>query len=282
MIRIITDSAADFSQSELQALSVRCVPMTVSFGEDSYTDGVDLPQEIFWQRMEAGQNPKTSQPSPDAFLREFEAAKDAGDSVVCILISSALSGTMQSALIAAGMVEDLDIALVDSLTATAGQRLLVQEACRLRDAGNKSAQDIAAAVRQLVPRIRIAACLDTLSYLARGGRIPKAAADLGKLVNLKPLVALSPEGRVAMAGKAIGRHRAGDALIKMIKASPVDPRYPILPLYTAGRENCIAFLRQAAQAGYACTIDDAISVGPTIGAHVGPGVFGLAYVSAQA
>ena len=282
MIRIITDSAADFSQSELQALSVHCVPMTVSFGEDSYTDGVDLPQEIFWQRMEAGQNPKTSQPSPDAFLREFEAAKDAGDSVVCILISSALSGTMQSALIAAGMVEDLDIALVDSLTATAGQRLLVQEACRLRDAGNESAQDIADAVRQLVPRIRIAACLDTLSYLARGGRIPKAAADLGKLVNLKPLVALSPEGRVAMAGKAIGRHRAGDALIKLIQASPVDPRYPILPLYTAGRENCIAFLRQAAQAGYACTIDDAISVGPTIGAHVGPGVFGLAYVSAQA
>ena len=192
MIRIITDSAADFSQSELQALSVRCVPMTVSFGEDSYTDGVDLPQEIFWQRMEAGQNPKTSQPSPDAFLREFEAAKDAGDSVVCILVSSALSGTVQSALIAAGMVEELDIALVDSLAATAGQRLLVQEACRLRDAGSDSVQDIADAVRQLVPRIRIAACLDTLSYLARGGRIPKAAADLGKLVNLKPIVALSP------------------------------------------------------------------------------------------
>ena len=133
-----------------------------------------------------------------------------------------------------------------------------------------------------MPRIRIAACLDTLSYLARGGRIPKAAADLGKLVNLKPIVALSPEGRVAMAGKAIGRHRAGDALIKLIKATPADPRYPVLPLYTGGRENCIAFLRQAAQAGYACTIDDAISVGPTIGAHVGPGVFGLAYVAAQA
>ena len=166
MIRIITDSAADFSQSELQTLSVRCVPMTVSFGEDSYTDGVDLPQEIFWQRMEAGQNPKTSQPSPDAFLREFEAAKDAGDSVVCILISSALSGTMQSALIAAGMVEDLDIALVDSLTATAGQRLLVQEACRLRDAGNESAQDVAAAVRQLVPRIRKTASILYLLYIA--------------------------------------------------------------------------------------------------------------------
>lgn len=279
MIRIITDSAADFSQSELQALSVRCVPMTVSFGEDSYTDGVDLPQEIFWQRMEAGQNPKTSQPSPDAFLREFEAAKDAGDSVVCILISSALSGTMQSALIAAGMVEDLDIALVDSLTATAGQRLLVQEACRLRDAGNESAQDVAAAVRQLVPRIRIAACLDTLSYLARGGRIPKAAAGVGMLVKLKPIVTVSREGLVEMAGKAIGRHRAGDALIRMTQESGIDEGYPVLPLYTCITENCLAFLRQASQAGISCDAEKAVAIGSTIGTHVGPGAFGLAFIA---
>lgn len=106
MIRILTDSATDFTQEELQKLNVRCVPMTIAFGGDTYTDGVDLPQEIFWQRMEAGQTPKTSQPSPDAFLREFEAAKAAGDSVLCVLISSALSGTLQSALIAVGMTED--------------------------------------------------------------------------------------------------------------------------------------------------------------------------------
>ena len=115
MIRILTDSATDFTQEELQKLNVRCVPMTIAFGGDTYTDGVDLPQEIFWQRMEAGQTPKTSQPSPDAFLREFEAAKAAGDSVLCVLVSSALSGTLQSALIAVGMTEDLDVALVDSL-----------------------------------------------------------------------------------------------------------------------------------------------------------------------
>ena len=277
MIRIITDSAADFSQSELQALSVRCVPMTVSFGEDSYTDGVDLPQEIFWQRMEAGQNPKTSQPSPDAFLREFEAAKDAGDSVVCILISSALSGTMQSALIAAGMVEDLDIALVDSLTATAGQRLLVQEACRLRDAGNESAQDIAAAVRQLVPRIRIAACLDTLSYLARGGRIPKAAADLGKLVNLKPLVALSPEGRVAMAGKARGLPGAYVALFKKIEElGGINPSFAALAGYTLSTREVApiqTYLRDNLQQ------EDPLvrQIGCVIGTHAGPGAFGLAF-----
>ena len=281
MIRIITDSAADFSQSELQKLSVRCVPMTIAFGSDSYTDGVDLPQEIFWQRMEAGQTPKTSQPSPDAFLREFEAAKAAGDSMLCILISSALSGTLQSALIAAGMTEDLDIALVDSLSATVGERLLVQEACRMRDAGGRSVQDIADALRLLVPRVRIFACLDTLSYLARGGRIPKAAAGVGMLMKLKPIVTVSEEGLVAMAGKAIGRHRAGDALIKLVEAHPIDPRYPVLPLYTGGRENCIAFLRQTAQAGYACSIEDAVSIGPTIGTHVGPGAFGLAYIAVE-
>ena len=281
MIRIITDSAADFSQSELQKLSVRCVPMTIAFGSDSYTDGVDLPQEIFWQRMEAGQTPKTSQPSPDAFLREFEAAKAAGDSMLCILISSALSGTLQSALIAAGMTEGLDIALVDSLSATAGQRLLVQEACRMRNAGGKTAQEIADALRLLVPRVRIFACLDTLSYLARGGRIPKAAAGVGMLMKLKPIVTVSDEGLVAMAGKAIGRHRAGDALMKLMESHPIDPRYPLLPLYTGGRENCIAFLRQTAQAGYACSIEDAVSIGPTIGTHVGPGAFGVAYISVE-
>lgn len=281
MIRIITDSAADFTQEELRRLDIRCVPMTISFSDETYRDGVDLTSETFWQRMQAGETPKTSQPSPDAFLSEFEDAKACGDSVICILISTALSGTVQSAMIARDMADDDSIQIIDTLSAAVGERLLVLQACKLRDEG-KDTQTIAAELTALIPRVRIFACLDTLEYLARGGRIPKAAADLGKLVNLKPLVALSPEGRVAMAGKAIGRHRAGDALIKLIQASPVDPRYPVLPLYTAGRENCIAFLRQAAQEGYACTIDDAISVGPTIGAHVGPGVFGLAYVSAQA
>ena len=280
MIRILTDSATDFTQEELQKLNVRCVPMTIAFGGDTYTDGVDLPQEIFWQRMEAGQTPKTSQPSPDAFLREFEAAKAAGDSVLCVLISSALSGTLQSALIAVGMTEDLDVALVDSLSATVGEHLLVQEACRMRDAGGKTAQEIAEALRLLVPRVRIFACLDTLEYLARGGRIPKAVADVGMLVKLKPLVTVSPDGLVAMAGKAIGRHRAGDAIMKLMERHPIDPRYPLIPLYTGGRENCIAFLRQTAQAGYACSIEEAVSIGPTIGSHVGPGAFGVAYISA--
>ena len=279
MIRILTDSATDFTQEELQKLNVRCVPMTIAFGGDTYTDGVDLPQEIFWQRMEAGQTPKTSQPSPDAFLSEFEDAKACGDSVICILISTALSGTVQSAMIARDMADDDSIQIIDTLSAAVGERLLVLQACKLRDEG-KDTQTIAAELTALIPRVRIFACLDTLEYLARGGRIPKAVADVGMLVKLKPLVTVSPDGLVAMAGKAIGRHRAGDAIMKLMERHPIDPRYPLIPLYTGGRENCIAFLRQTAQAGYACSIEEAVSIGPTIGSHVGPGAFGVAYISA--
>ena len=277
-VRIITDSGFDVPDASDARLTV--LPLSITFGDTTYADGVDLTNDRFFELLiESDELPKTSQATPYAYAQIFERVRAAGDEAVVITLSSGLSGTYQSAVTAAADYPEVHV--VDSKNVTIGQGVLVQYALRLADEG-RGAAEIASMVESARERLVLLALLDTLEYLRRGGRIPKAAADLGKLVNLKPLVALSPEGRVAMAGKAIGRHRAGDALIKMIKASPVDPRYPILPLYTAGRENCIAFLRQAAQAGYACTIDDAISVGPTIGAHVGPGVFGLAYVSAQA
>ena len=152
------------------------------------------------------------------------------------------------------------------------------QACRLRDEG-KDAQTIAAELTALIPRVRIFACLDTLEYLARGGRIPKAAAGVGMLVKLKPIVTVSREGLVEMAGKAIGRHRAGDALIRMTQESGIDDGYPVLPLYTCITENCLAFLRQASQAGISCDAEKAVAIGSTIGTHVGPGAFGLAFIA---
>ena len=280
-VRIVTDTASDFTVEQAQQANLTLVPMPITHEGKTYRDAYDLSKSDFYHLLTSSDSlPKTAQPAPQDFLTHFLDAKQHGDSVVCIVLSSALSGTLQSALIAVGMTEDLDVALVDSLSATVGERLLVQEACRMRDAGGKTAQEIAEALRLLVPRVRIFACLDTLEYLARGGRIPKAVADVGMLVKLKPLVTVSPDGLVAMAGKAIGRHRAGDAIMKLMERHPIDPRYPLIPLYTGGRENCIAFLRQTAQAGYACSIEEAVSIGPTIGSHVGPGAFGVAYISA--
>ena len=277
-IRIITDSAADFSPAELEQLRITCVPMQVVFGEDSYTDGQTLTPEIFWQRLTAGENPKTSQPSPDAFLSVFEEAKAAGDEVICITIAAVLSGTLQSAMIAREMADYASIHVIDSLTAAIAQKMLVLHACRLRDEGQLTAAQIAQALSDLRPRIRLFACLDTLEYLARGGRIPKAAASLGTMVRFKPLVTLSEDGHVELAGKGIGMHRATDAVIRLVEGCEIDRSFPVIPIYSHTPENCLAFVRKLNAAGIACEEDGIMPIGATISTHIGPGAFGLVFV----
>ena len=207
-MRIITDSAADLTREELEQNDVRCVPMQVMFGTESFSAAA-LSGEEFWKRLLSGETGKTSQPSPDAFLAEFEAAQKAGEEVVCIVVSSALSGTMQSAMIAASMLESAKIQIVDSLSAAGGQKLLVLHACQLCEQGQLTAEEIAGALTRLRSRIHVCAGLDTLENLARSGRISKAAANIGALAQLKPLVRLAPEtaGSIDVCGKAIGRHR---------------------------------------------------------------------------
>ena len=280
MIRILTDSSADFSRRELEERGIDLVALNISFDSESLSDDDSLSSEVFWSRMIAGENPKTSQPSPDAFLSHFMRAKEAGDEVVCVLLSSALSGTVQSAMIARGMLDNAPVYIVDSLQATAALKLLVLRACQLRDEG-RSAGDIARELEHFKTRIRLYACLNTLEYLARGGRIPKAAASLGTLVQLKPIVTIDADGRVGLAGKGLGLHRATEALIHMACAHPVDTRYPVLPLYTHTTDNCAALVRKLTQAGFPCRMEDAHSVGPTISTHIGPGAFGVVYVEAE-
>lgn len=280
-IRILTDSAADFSQQELAERGIICVPMQITFGNDTYTDGLDLPVELFWQRITSGENPKTSQPSPDAFLTAFNDAKAAGDAVICVLLSSALSGTLQSAVIAKEMADYAPIYIVDSLLAATAQKLLVLHACQLRDEARLSAEQLAEELRHLLPRIKLFACLDTLEYLSRGGRIPKTAANLGNLVQLKPLITLNAEGGVELCGKAIGRHRAFDALLKTISAHKIDRSYPLFPIYTYQPDNCHLFIGKLCEAGIACSDADALPIGPTIATHIGAGAYGLVFVEAQ-
>lgn len=281
MIRIITDSASDMNRQELAERQIICVPMHITFGEDTYTDGVDLPQELFWQRLTAGENPKTSQPSPDDFLTVFEEIKAAGDEAVCVLLSSALSGTLQSAVIARDMAGSASICIVDSLTAAVAERLLVLRACQLRDEGTLSAAEIARDLETFRGRIRLYACLDTLDYLARGGRIPKAAANLGSLIQLKPLVTLSEDGRVELAGKGMGRHRATEALVKLATTRRADPAFPVVPIYAQCPDNCSLFVKKLCMAGMPCHEENALPIGPTISTHIGPGAFGVVYVEAQ-
>ncbi|MBE5798996.1 MAG: DegV family protein [Clostridiales bacterium] len=281
MIRIITDSAADFSAGELRKHNLTAIPLQITFGTDAYEDGVTLTHEIFWTRIMSGENPKTSQPAPDAFLTAFEEAKAAGDSVVCILLSSGLSGTVQSANLAKSMADYDEIHIVDSLQAATAEKMLVLRACQLRDENKLSAAEIAGELRAFTKRIRLYGCLDTLDYLARGGRIPQAAASLGSLVQLKVLITLNEEGKVALAGKGMGLHRASAGVLKLIQQHKIDERFAPLPMYTYNPDNCLNFVKKLNQAGIACKGSDACAVGSTIGTHVGPGVFGLVFVEAE-
>ncbi|MBR5302915.1 MAG: DegV family protein [Clostridia bacterium] len=279
-MRIITDSAADFTREELQQMNIACVPMQVIFGQESHS-AATLPDSTFWARLISGEIAKTSQPSPDAFIREFEAAE--GDDILYIGVSSSISGTIQSATIAASMLENTKIHIVDTLSGAGGEKLLVMHACRLRDEGHLSAGEIAQELMALRSRIHVYASLDTLDNLARSGRISKAAASIGTLAQLKPLVRITPEtnGHIEVCGKAIGRHRAIDGVVKLAGRHTIDARFPVVPLYSYCPDNCAALIKKLNASGIAVSEEMYSALGPTLSTHIGPNAFGIAFVAAQ-
>ncbi len=281
-MRIITDSAADFTNEELQELDIRCVRTQVLFGDETFTPGVDLSEEEFWQRLMAGEDSKTSQPSPQAFLDAFEDAEKDGEEVVYISISSALSGTIQSANIAASMMKDNSgIHIVNSLCGAAAQKLLVLHACKLRSEGMLKAREIANKIEALRSRVRLLAGVDTLENLGRSGRIPRSIATLGKIAQLKPLLELSKDGRIVLAGKAIGRRKAIEQLVKKIASYKIDRLHPMIPFYSHTRENCNSLLQKLKELGIHVAEEKMSAIGTAIAPHIGPGAYGVTFIEAE-
>ena len=223
MIRIVVDSSADYSMEELKAKNIEQISLIINVDDKSYRGGIDItPDELYEMLISGEAFPTTSQPSPQDFLDVFEDAQKKGDSVVYIALSSALSGTFQTANIAKNMIDHPDIHLVDSLSATHIIRVLADYACQLRDEG-KSASEIAQAVRELQPRVKVVAGLDTLEYLYKGGRLNKATAVIGELANLKPIITISEAGSISVIGKCIGRNKALAFISKTLAEKTLDP-----------------------------------------------------------
>lgn len=280
-IRIITDSAADYSAQEIEKRQITCIPMTVTFGDKEYMDGKDITKDEFFKLLTEGKDfPKTSQPSPSNFLECFEEAKEAGDSVIAILISSALSGTFQNAVLAKSMADYENIFIVDSKIATLGMRILVDRAVKLRDA-RRSAQEIVNEVENLRPRLRLFAGLDTLEYLAKGGRLSKTSAALGNLANLKPIITFTPEGNVSLCGKQMGIRHACKQVAKLTMADAPDMDCPLYLLYAYDQKNCAAFLHMLQKNGLNLESPKVRGIGPIIGTHIGTGAFGIVYVAKE-
>lgn len=276
-IRIITDSAADFDPATAKRRQVDVVPMTVQFGDAAFLAGKNLSNDVFYQLLQAGkENPSTSQPTPAAFLRHFEEARDAGDQVVAILLSGALSGTLQSAEIAKELSEYDQIYIVDSRTATAGMQILINFACKLRRSG-LPAESIASEVEKLKDRVRIFAVMDTLEYLRRGGRLSGFQAGLGAVTKLKPTIAVR-DGSVGIVGKSFGMAAAVKHLIKMLEEHPIDDDFPSYFLYSDDKSREELLLPRLRELGKLPQRLHYCGVGAAIGTHIGPGALGMAYM----
>lgn len=282
MVRIVTDSASDLTQAEAKALCVQVVPLHVTL-EDGMVlrDGVDTDPDWFYSHLASCKKlPTTSQPSPDLFAQAFEAAKAAGDEVVVVSISAALSGTCQSASIGASMAEyEEHVYVVDSCSVCLAQALLVRRAAALREEG-LSAADIAADLECSKRHLHLYAVADTLKYLRKGGRLPAAVAVAGGMLGIKPIISIK-EGKVALAGKARGLPGAYVALFKSIetaggidltqdfvvgysdKAQAVEPICRYFSTQLKAREPLIG------------------RIGCVVGTHIGPGAFGLAFFDAE-
>ena len=277
MIRILLDSSADFSAEEAKERNMELVPINITMNGKNYLDGVDITKDEFYDMLVNSEEfPMTAQPSPQDYLDIFEDAKEKGDSVVYLSLSSGLSGTFQSATLAKNMAEYDEIYLVDTLSATRAIRLMAEYACKLREEG-KDAATIASELEDFKSRVVIYAAVDTLEYLVKGGRLSKAAAAIGELANLKPIINVTKEGKMAVPAKALGRNKALSTLVKLTTDHEIDTTFPIYSLYAIGEENTEKLEQKLGKEGIRVT--KRLQIGSTIGCHIGPGAYGVIFVT---
>ena len=274
-VRIVTDSAADLPSDEVTRLGVEVVPLSIRFGTDEFTDGVDLSVAEFYEKLASSDTlPETSAPSPGAFETAFRRQAEAGaDAVVCINLSEGLSATIQAARNAATALSgDLDVRVVDSRSITSGLGTQVTAAAEAA-AGGASADEIVALVESLAGRTHVLGALDTLDNLKKGGRIGGAQALLGSLLSIKPLLDIS-SGEVAEAGRARTRRKALEWLRDQVLAVPEVEHLCVTHGGAPDVDDMLALLapRYPAEAIQVWTI------GATIGTHAGPRVMGVTWV----
>ncbi len=277
-VRIITDSASDYMDKDE---NVTVIPMTIQFGDKTYKDGVDLTHDKFYELLIENEDlPTTSLISPAQFEEAFKEVKDAGDEAVVITVSSKLSGTFQSAMIAAQDFED-EIALVDSENVTIAEGLLVKRAVELAKEG-KSAKEIKEILDKEKKDLVLIALLDTLEYLKKGGRVPKSVAMIGGLLSIKPVIGIE-DGEVAMIGKARGSKNANNLLVQEVGKHAVDHSKPIVLGYTGLEHGLLdKYVEDSKILFGEEDLDIPVnSVGGTIGTHSGPGAIAVAYFAEE-
>lgn len=275
-IRIITDSASDILRRDIPELTI--IPMTVTFGDRTYQDGVNLSHTEFYEKLiESDTLPVTSQVNPGQFEDIFRSAVESGETVIAITLSSKLSGTYQSACIAAEEFPG-KVYVVDSLNAAIGQQILVLRALELLKE-HENAEKIVAILNHEKQNIRLVALLDTLEYLKRGGRLSKGEAVIGGILSIKPVVCIS-DGLVKVLGKARGSRNGNNLLIQQIQATTgIDFSRPYTLGYTGTSDHLLRkYIDDSTDLWQGHTDHLPVStIGGTIGTHIGPGGIAVAF-----
>ena len=273
--RIIVDSTADLVPEIKERVHI--VPLTVHFGDEEYIDGVTIDHETFYNRLiESDMLPTTSQATPDAFMKEFDKIKEAGEEAVVITLASKFSGTYQSAMIAASEYENIYV--VDSTSAAMGSGILVELAFKLLDEGKKAAE-IALILEEEKKKIVVVALVDTLEYLKKGGRISKAVAFAGGVLNIKPVLSVI-DGEINMLGKARGSKMGNNLLVQEIdKAGGIDFTKPVLLGYSGISDALLLKYIEDSRHIWEGNLNEVryTSVGSVIGTHAGPGTVVVAF-----
>lgn len=269
-MQIVIDSCSDVEYIDSQKLNLNYVPITVNLNNKEYLDGIELNKDDFYKMLvEEGLYPKTSQPSPQAFIDIFEKAKAKGEDVICLLLSSKLSGTVRSAQVAKEMVGYERIFIIDTLSVSVAIKFLLDEVIKNKDV--MSTEELVAHIESLKEKLVIVAGLDTLEYLHKGGRLTKGKMILGNILNMKPIITVI-EGAVEPCGKAIGITRAYETIRKYIVKHPIDERYPIYFGYTMNQERMQGLMSKLNLTG------ETLQIGTAIGTHVGPNCYAIFYV----
>ena len=278
MIKILVDSASDVEKSEAEELGIHLIPMKVRFGDEEYSDGINLSHTEFFEKLiESSELPQTSQINEYSWEECFKELTADGSEVIAITISSKLSGTYSCAVKAAEKFGG-KIHVVDSIEACIGERILLQYAIRLVKDG-RSAAEIVKELDDKKNKIQLLAVLDTLSYLRKGGRISSVAAIAGEMLSIKPVISIV-EGEIKLAGKAMGSKRSNNLLNQLVeKCGGIDFDMPYALAYSGLSDDYLQkYLKDSERLWKGKTeFIPSYMIGSTIGTHVGPNAIAVAF-----
>jgi DegV family protein with EDD domain len=276
MIKIVTDSTAYLPETYVREHDIRVVPLNVHFDKVTFKEGVELSNEDFYARLKAAPAlPTTSQPSAGEFLEVFEELSNDGYEIVVLTISSKLSGTWNSAMAAKEMLPEAKISVIDSLSTSVGLHLMVEAAADAIAAG-AAREEVVASVEAIIPKMRLLFVVDTLEYLAKGGRIGNARAFLGTLLNVKPILALQ-DGVIEPLEQVRSKRKAQARMLDLVEEyMGKDAPKAKTGIINALAPEEAARLVQEVTNRLGCAEPIVGTLGGAIGTHTGPGVIGIA------